>query len=148
VAVRNVEVIGRIFPAEADLAAVMRSDDPVAALGTDPEAIAPGMEVRFAASQAGADGFEGRGIEGLIEGWRDWLIAWESYVLTVEQVIEAGDKVLMLVRVRARTSRDSVELEHNPAAVWTVTDGQATAVTFFLQREDAFQFAGIEQESA
>jgi ketosteroid isomerase-like protein len=142
---QNVEVIKRIFPAEADLAAVMRSDDPVAALGADPEAIAPDLEVTFAASQAGAAGFAGRGVEGLIEGWQDWLIPWESYVLTVEELAEERDKVLMLVRVRGRTSRGSVELEHRPAAVWTVGERQATAVTFFLDRDEAFEFAGMEE---
>jgi ketosteroid isomerase-like protein len=36
-----------------------------------------------------------------------------------------------------------VEVEHRPAAVWTVDDGQVTAVTFFLDRDEAFEFAGI-----
>ena len=96
------------------------------------------------ASQAGGAGFEGRGIEGLIEGWRDWLIPWESYVITVEDFVEAGSNVVMLARIRARTSRDGVELEHKPAAVWTVTDGKVTAVTFFLERDEALEFAGID----
>jgi len=137
-------LIRRIFPAESDLAAVMRSDDPIGAFVADRDAIAADLEVSFAASQAGAAGFSGRGIEGLIEGWRDWLIPWESYVITVEEFIEAGENVVMLARIRGRTSRDGVELEHKPAAVWTVTEGKVSAVTFFLQREEALAFAGIE----
>ena len=80
---------------------------------------------------------------GLVEGWQDWLIPWESYVITVDEFVDAGDKVVTLVRIRGRTSRDGVEVEHRPAAVWTVGDGQVTAVTFFLDRDEAFEFAGI-----
>jgi ketosteroid isomerase-like protein len=46
------------------------------------------------------------------------------------------------VEVRARTSRDGVEITHNPAAVWTVADGKLVAVVFFLDRDDALEFAG------
>jgi ketosteroid isomerase-like protein len=144
VSARNVDLVKRAFPAEADLAAVMRSDEAIAAFLPDPAAIAPDMEVRFAAGQAGALGFEGRGFEGLIEGWQDWMIPWETYSLTIEEYVEAGDKVVTLVRVKARTSRDSVELEHRPAAVWTVTGDRVTAVTFFLERDEALEFAGLE----
>jgi ketosteroid isomerase-like protein len=84
-----------------------------------------------------------RGIEGLIEGWRDWLTPWESYRLEVEEFIDAGDQVLELVRVRARTSRHGVDVEHRPAAVWTVEDGVVVAVHFFLERPEAFGFAGL-----
>jgi ketosteroid isomerase-like protein len=139
----NVELIRRIFPSGIDMAAVMRSDDPAGAFQADPDAVAPDLEVKFAASPAGAAGFEGRGLEGLVEGWQDWLIPWESYVITVDEFVDAGDKVVTLVRIRGRTSRDGVEVEHRPAAVWTVGDGQVTAVTFFLDRDEAFEFAGI-----
>jgi ketosteroid isomerase-like protein len=64
-------------------------------------------------------------------------------VITVDEFVDAGDKVVTLVRIRGRTSRDGVEVEHRPAAVWTVGDGQVTAVTFFLDRDEAFEFAGI-----
>jgi ketosteroid isomerase-like protein len=141
---RNVELIRSTFPAEADLAEVMRSDDP-AALVSDPSAFAPDMDVAFVAALAGAPGFEGHGIAALIEGWQDWLIPWESYVLTAEDFLDAGDKVVMLARVRGRTSRDGVEVEHSPAAVWSVTGDKVTAVTFFLQRDEALEFAGLKQ---
>jgi len=90
----NVELIRRIFPSGIDMAAVMRSDDPAGAFQADPDAVAPDLEVKFAASPAGAAGFEGRGLEGLVEGWQDWLIPWESYVITVDEfvagAVEAG----------------------------------------------------------
>ena len=140
---RNVDLVRRIFPAEADLAEVMRSDNP-GAFVSDPRVLAPDMEVAFVAALAGAPGFEGHGIEGMIAGWQDWLIPWDSYVLTAEDFLDAGDKVVMLARVRGRTSRDGVEVEHSPAAVWSVTGAKVTAVTFFLQRDEAFEFAGIE----
>jgi ketosteroid isomerase-like protein len=64
--------------------------------------------------------------------------------MEIEECVDAGDQVVMLVSVRGRTSRGGVEVEHRPAAVWTLEDGKVTAITFFLEREQAFEFAGID----
>ena len=85
------------------------------------------------------------GVEGLIEGWRDWLEPWASYVMETEQVIDAGAYVVSLIHVRAKTSHDGVEVEHDPAAVWTVEDGVVVAVTFYLDRDQALEAAGLSR---
>jgi ketosteroid isomerase-like protein len=139
----NVELVRSIVPSETDLVQVLASDDPGAAFLGDSSAVDPNVEVEFASPPSGGEPLSYRGIEGLIEGWRDWLTPWESYRLEVEEFIDAGDRVLTLVRVRARTSRHGVELEHRPAAVWTVKDGLVVAVHFFLERPEAFEFAGL-----
>jgi ketosteroid isomerase-like protein len=140
---QSVELIRKIFPPEIDMAEVMRSDDPVAALVVDADVVLPDLEVTFAAPHTGGPGLRYRGIDGLIEGWRDWLTPWESYVIEIEDFIEAGHEVVMLARVRARTSRDGVELEHRPAAVWTVRGGTVSAVTFFLEHDEALEYSGL-----
>jgi hypothetical protein len=140
----NVELIRAALPEEIDVVKVLASDDPVAALIGDADIVAPDLEVRWAGSQSGAPALHYEGLEGLLEGWRDWLIPWESYLLEVEDVIDAGDRVVTLVRVRAKTNRHGVEVEHRPAAVWTLRDGKLAAVHFFLDRDEARKFAGID----
>jgi ketosteroid isomerase-like protein len=140
---QNLELIRKVFPQKVDVAKVMRSDDPIAALVETPEIVLPDVEVEFAAPAIGGPGLSYRGIDGMVKGWRDWLTPWASYVIEVEDFIESGDRVLMLVRARGRTSRDGVELEHRPAAVWTVRGGKVIAVTFFLEHDQAFEYAGL-----
>ena len=141
--VTNVELVKAALPEEVDLVEAMASDDPVAALIGNADNVAPDLEVAFGGSQSGAPALHYEGLEGLVKGWRDWIEPYESYRLGVEEVIDAGAGVLTLVRVVARTSRHGVEIEHRPAAVWTIEDGKLTAAHFFLERADAFEFAGL-----
>jgi ketosteroid isomerase-like protein len=62
----------------------------------------------------------------------------------VNEIIDAGDKVLQLVTVHARTSRDGVEIVHHPAAVWTIRDGAPVPVHFFLEQDLAREFAEVD----
>jgi ketosteroid isomerase-like protein len=139
----NVELVRGVLPQEVDLAEVLASDNPMVFLTGDADIVAPNFQVEFAGTQSGAPSRKYHGLEGLLEGWRDWLEPYESYLLRVEKIIDAGAGVLTLVRVRARTRRYDVEIEHDPAAVWTVEGGKVTGAHFFLDRKDAFEFAGL-----
>jgi ketosteroid isomerase-like protein len=140
---RNVELISEVFPQKVDVAEVMRSDDPVGALVRRPDVLVPDVEVRFEARATGGPGLSYRGIDGLIEGWRDWLTPWESFRLEVEELVDAGENVVMTARVVARTERHGVELEHRPAAVWTIEHGRIVAIRFYLEHDQAFEYAGL-----
>jgi hypothetical protein len=140
----NVELVRRILPEDADLVEIIGSDDPVAALTGDPSFDIPDLEVEFAGSQSGAPALNYRGLEGLVEGWREWLLPWASYRLRVDDVIDAGDKVLQLVTVHARTSRDGVDIVHHPAAVWVIRGSVPVSVHFFLEQDLAREFAEVD----
>jgi len=74
--------------------------------------------------------------------------SYESYLITPEEFIDAGDQVLMLVHVRARTIRDGVGVEHAPAALFEVRDGRIHRARFFLERALALAAAGMEPPPA
>lgn len=140
----NVALLRSILPEEVDLVQAVAGDNPVGVIFSNTEAVAPDLEVEFASTQSGGPPSDYRGLDGLTEGWRDWLEPWDSYRIRFEEFIDAGDKVLVLAGVHARTSRHGVEVEHDPAAVWTIRDGMLVAVTFFLERDQALKFAGID----
>ena len=97
----------------------------------------PALEVHFYPDQPGAFGTL-RGLEGLARGWGEWLEPWGSYRYEVEDYVDAGGgTVVVLARVRARTHRDSVEIEHAPAVVCQVRDGRLVRLDFYLERRDA-----------
>ena len=106
------------------------------------ERIAPDLEVGFLPTALGG-GIRQEGLSGLTEGWREWLEPYESYVITMEDFEEVGDdQAVILVRVRARTHRDGVLVEHAPAALATVRDGKLVSMRFYLDRDVARNDAG------
>ena len=139
----NVELVRALMPDGIDMAEVLKGDDPGSLLAGRPvDAIDPDVQVVFEGTQTGGPPVVFDGLGGLLEGWVDWLIPWESYRLDIEEIIDAGDHVVVTAKVTARTERHGVELEHGPAAVWSLRDGRVVAVRFFLERDHAFEFAG------
>ena len=88
-----------------------------------------------AAERAGPDGFR--------EAWVDWTSPFESFQIEIERVIDAGDRVVSLVRQTGRTKTGGVEIEAAAAAVWTIRDGKLTRVEFHLDQEAALRAAGV-----
>src|SRR5262245_5269787 len=141
---KNVELVRALMPDEIDLVEVLKGDDPFAFFAGRPlDAIDPDIEVIFEASFAGGPPLEFHGLDGLLEGWRDWLIPWESYRISVDRIFDAGDHVVATATVRARTERHGVAVEHSPASVWSMKNGRVVTLRMFLERADAFAFAGV-----
>lgn len=144
----NVELVKALFPAAGvdmveALQHVVRED--IGQVGIDTGPFAEDFEIKFLSGQPGGSiEPEARGAAGLAEGWSNWLQGYESYVITPEDFVDAGDEVLLLVHVRARTLRDGVELEHRPAALFQVRDAKVRRTRFYLEREMAYEAAGLE----
>jgi ketosteroid isomerase-like protein len=79
------------------------------------------------------------GPEGFREIWADWLEPWESYRIYFDDVIERGDRVIMLVRLRGVTKHDGVEMEHEAAGIFRFEGDQVVEMEFNLDREDALK---------
>lgn len=147
---QNVEIVRRAQPSGVDMVRLFRGSnapDPAATpatAGIDVTVFEDDFEVEFISAVAGSLRPPARGPEGLAEAWRDWLEAWESYYVELEEIIDAGgDEVVSLVRVRAQTTRDAVAVEHESASVWSVREGRIARVRFYLEREQALEAAGL-----
>jgi ketosteroid isomerase-like protein len=81
------------------------------------------------------------GLDGLREGWADWLGSFERVTLAIESLEEVGDNVLTLARQVGTTRHGGVEIEQPSAAVWKFRDGRLTRVEFHLDREAAMASA-------
>ncbi|HEV7363346.1 MAG TPA: nuclear transport factor 2 family protein [Solirubrobacteraceae bacterium] len=137
----NADAVRAVWPREVDLVEMVRN----------PELFSPfaahvdrDIEVVFTTGAPGVGSLTFHGFAGLVAGWRDWVAPYESYRLEVENFIDAGEEhVLCPARVEARTRRDGVLIEHSPAAVFTVRDGQVTQATFHLERHRAYEAVGL-----
>ncbi len=64
-------------------------------------------------------------------------------------MIDAGDKVLALVRVSGRGKASGVEVETHTWNVWTFRDGKPVEMTYFGDdRAAAFEAAGLSVQDA
>ena len=140
VSVADLDLVKSLWPPEADM---------VDLLGDQPEltqrmqgAFHPDAEMRFYPDELGQLGGQ-RGTDGFAAAWREWLEPWKSYHYEIADFVDAGGGVIVvLVRVRAVTRRDGVEVRHAPGAVCTVRDGQIAGVDFYLDGAEALAAAG------
>jgi ketosteroid isomerase-like protein len=92
-----------------------------------------------------ADGFTGtfKGIDGFIEGWRDFSETFEHLVTTITEVLPLGDKVVVLSALKGKTATGGVEMAKDSAGVFTFEDGELKNAGFFLDRKAALRAAGV-----
>jgi ketosteroid isomerase-like protein len=85
------------------------------------------------------------GIDGFREMWLDWLEPWATYRVQVEEVIEAGESVVVLVRDRARRTGVREEVELIAGSVWTFRDDRIARVAFYANREKLREATGLRR---
>jgi ketosteroid isomerase-like protein len=146
----NVEIVRSLQPSSIDLVEMFAAGDSprlpfpeeyAARFVTD-------FRAEFISNASGAEGPEWHGLQGFVQGWRDWLEPWASYRITAEEFIDAGDEVVVFARVEARTARDAVAVEHEPAAVWTLEEGKVVGIRMYLERARALEDAGLMRQDA
>jgi len=81
--------------------------------------------------------YSGRGLDGLQSAWQDWLRQWVSFRTEVEDILDGGDRVVVLHRIEGRRRDDAPVETLRRATVWTVRDGLIVHVDFNLAPDDA-----------
>src|SRR5687767_14844061 len=88
---------------------------------------APSFEFDF--SRAMGPGGGVYRLDQMGEFFRQFTEAWESLRLQADEIIEAGEQVVMPNTVHAR-GRDGIEVQARAAWVWTIHDGHVTRLCF------------------
>lgn len=91
------------------------------------------------------EGREVRGRERLERNLLGLLDAWESYRLELEEVHEAGERVVAVVRELARGRTSGVEVDSLWGYLITVTDGKLARVEAYRDPATALAAAGLSQ---
>jgi uncharacterized protein len=87
-----------------------------------------------------------RGREGVREFWRLWDDEMEGVEIEAEEFIDGGDCVLAIVTTRSRGKGSGVPIEIHDAHLWTHdSDGLATSLRMFLDRDRALDAAGVKR---
>ena len=125
----NVELVRAIYDAfnRRDWDAAFRDQSP------DGELILP--------SGPNSNRYQGRdAIQGY---WEEMLSAFDALLAEPEQLLEAGDQVVAIVRTRAQPKGTSAEIETRNGHLWTVRDGKGVCMQLFPAPEDALEAAGV-----
>ena len=83
------------------------------------------------------------GHEGIEQFWNEVQEIWEEWITEPDELLDAGDKVVALVRSRGRGRGSGVEVEELSANVWTVRDGKAVKYHLYRDRDEALRAAGV-----
>ena len=85
--------------------------------------------------------FRGRdGASHLLATMKD---VWGEWRFEPERFIDAGDRVVVFVRILAQGLAGAAPIELQTAHVWTVHDGRAISVHMFRDRAEALEAAGL-----
>jgi hypothetical protein len=139
----NVEVVRSLLPpSDLDLAALFRDQGRFEQLV---RALEPFIDpqVEAVAVWQGGSANTYVGIDGFKDMWLDWLEPWSTYHTRVEDLIDAGDRVVVLVRDRARRHDTDAEVELMAGSVWEVRDGKIVRVEFCGNQKEALEVAGL-----
>lgn len=138
----NVELVKAILPPSGtDIVPLIRDEEGFARLR---EALSPFLADDFQASTV----FPGlnrtyAGLEGFREAWLDWLAPWVTYRTTIDELIDAGDRVVDLLRDYGRREGMDEEVELVGAAIWTIREGKVARYEAYVDRGEALKAAGL-----
>jgi ketosteroid isomerase-like protein len=83
------------------------------------------------------------GVEGMREFVTDWTAAWEDWRLEVEDLLDAGDEVVAIVRQSGRSKTTGLPVDMRFAQLWTLSDGKQTRMRMYADPEEALRTAGL-----
>ena len=103
---------------------------------------APSFEYDFSRSRS-----PGRGIYSLDQMpdyFKEFAGTWEFVRLGPDEFIDTGEHVVTPFTNQFR-GRDGIEVKARAAFAWTIRDGMIARITFFQERHEALEAAGLSE---
>jgi ketosteroid isomerase-like protein len=145
-AVRVVERIQQVLTAE-DVVSALNDDSDQTVPRLFMELAHPDFEVSMVGPEYAPATLDYTGVDGFVAAWRDWTSAYESFRIEVDEIVDAGDNVVSLVRQTGIPKGAHAEIETAGAAVWMIRNGRLRRVEFHLDRDAALRAAGLEERA-
>jgi ketosteroid isomerase-like protein len=77
------------------------------------------------------------GVEGAQRFNAEWAAAWDDWELEVEDILDAGERVVVILNQRGCAKATGITVDMRFAQVWTFRDGQATRMQMYADVEEA-----------
>jgi ketosteroid isomerase-like protein len=82
-----------------------------------------------------------RGPEAVRDVWRRWDAEWEELETEIEEIVDAGERLVVVVRYRGRGRISGVEVNDRQFEVHTLRDGRCIRKIEFQTRAEALAAA-------
>jgi ketosteroid isomerase-like protein len=90
-----------------------------------------------------------RGREAISRYFGQWLDAWEDFRIEPESLLDAGDKVVAVIRITGRGRGSGVEFpELRSAHVFTLRESEIVRVQVFYDRDEALEAVGLRERGS
>jgi ketosteroid isomerase-like protein len=86
-----------------------------------------------------------RGYKEVASYLHGWFDSWDAYVPRPQEFVDAGDQVVVMVKLRARGKGSRFEIEEDVADVFTLEDGNIVQLRMYVDRDVALDSAGISE---
>ncbi len=85
------------------------------------------------------------GTEGARAFLREWADSWVDWELEPESFHDAGDRVVVLLRQRARSKSTGLPVAMSFAQIWTFRDGLRARMEMYSDPDEALAAAGLSE---
>ena len=85
-----------------------------------------------------------RGHAGVRRWLEDWGAAWATWSIEAEEFIDAGDSVVVFIRMKTEGRGSGVEVERRDAQVWLLRNGKVVRGDYYNDRGLALKAVGLE----
>ena len=86
-----------------------------------------------------------RGHEGVARWLEDWGAAWAEWSIDVEQFIDAGDSVVVFMRMTTTGLGSGIQTDREDAQVYTLRDAKVVRLDYYNNRPEALKAVGLEE---
>jgi ketosteroid isomerase-like protein len=86
---------------------------------------------------------EYQGANGMLDFLREWTEPFEEWEIEVDELLDAGDKVVALCRQHARSKTSGVPVDMRLGMVFTLRDGLQTRMEMYADAAEALSAAGL-----
>jgi hypothetical protein len=96
----------------------------------------------YTPAEVGGDSAEFVGVDGFVDGWHDWLRAFDSFRIEIEEETERGDEFVAAARMTAIPKGTTGAIEGTAEAVFRFDGNRVQRMEFHLERGTAFAGQG------
>jgi ketosteroid isomerase-like protein len=85
------------------------------------------------------------GLDAIRDNFEHWKVAWEELDVTIEELIDAGDRVFLTAHHRGRGRGRGVEVDTRLYSVYTLRDGKVLRIDEYADRAEALEAVGLAE---
>jgi ketosteroid isomerase-like protein len=85
------------------------------------------------------------GLDAMRDDFERWASAFEELRVTVEEIIDAGDQVVLVAHHQGRGRKSGVKVDTRFYEVYTVREGKISRVDEYDEMAEALEAAGLSE---